>query len=203
VSAESGPLGPALHSAVEVLQGRRLRFEVFARAGEADLVRRAANGEWERRRSREVGVAVRVAGDATAGFAAASGSGARAGRDAASAALEAMVPARDPLPPRELLGVTPVAPPPPALPADEREALARALAAAVTTTGRVDLIELALLDGRAQSALLTGDGFLCHRRGGRRLDRAAAAPQTGRGGCANGPRRSPPPRGRTVRRSRG
>jgi predicted Zn-dependent protease len=159
VSAELGPLGPALHSAVEALQGRRLRFEVFARAGETDLVRRTGAGEWERRRSREVGVAVRLAGDGAAGFAAAAGSGARAGHEAATAALEAMVPARDPLPPRELLGVTVVAPPPPRLAADRREALAQALAAAVNANGRVDLVELRLLDGRAQSALLTGEGF--------------------------------------------
>ena len=179
MSAESGPLGPALHSAVEALHGRRLRFEVFARTGETDLVRRTAGGEWERRRSREVGVAVRVAGDGKAGFAAAAGSGARAGHEAASAALAAMVPARDPLPPRELLGVTAVAPPPPLLAADEREALARALAAAVTADGRVDLVELRLLDGRAQSALRTGEGFVADAAAGAASIELLLAPPAG------------------------
>jgi predicted Zn-dependent protease len=159
VSAELGPLGPAVHSAVEALQGSHVRFEVFARAGESDLVRRTPSGDWERRRNREVGVAVRVAGDGKSGFAAAAGSGARAGREAATAALGAMVPARDPLPPRELLGVTAVASPPPPLAADERDALGRSLAAAIAARDGVDLVELRLLDGRTQSALATGDGF--------------------------------------------
>jgi predicted Zn-dependent protease len=179
VSAETGPLGPALHAAVEALHGRRLRFEVFARMGETDLVRRTAGGEWERRRSREVGVAVRVAGAGSAGFAAAAGSGARAGHEAASATLEAMVPARDPLPPRELLGVTAVAPPPPSLAADEREALARALAAAVTASGRVDLVEVRLLDGRAQSALITGEGFVANAEAGAASIELLLAPPAG------------------------
>ena len=179
MSADLGPLGPALHNAIEALQGRRVRYEVFARAGETDLVRRTPGGEWERRRSREVGVAVRLAGDGTAGFAAAAGSGARAGREAASAALEAMVPARDPLPPRELLGVTVVAPPPPLLPADEREALGRALAASVTASGRVELVELRLLDGRAQSVLATAEGFTVRAESGAASIELLLAPPAG------------------------
>jgi len=179
VSAELGPLGPAVHSAVEALQGRRVRFEVFARAGESDLVRCTPGGDWERRRSREVGVAVRVAGDGGAGFAAAAGSGARAGREAATAALAAMVPARDPLPPRELLGVTAVAPPPPALDAGEREELARSLAAAIAARGGVDLVELRLLDGRAHSALATGDGFAAAAEAGAASIELLLAPPAG------------------------
>ena len=101
-------LHAALASAAEVFARRRVRFEVYARAGESCLFVRDVGGGWQQRRAREIGVACRVSDAHAAGFAAAAGGEARAGREAALAALANRVAAPDPLPPRELLGVTPV-----------------------------------------------------------------------------------------------
>jgi predicted Zn-dependent protease len=171
---------PAVHSAVEELRRRRVRFEVFARAGESLQLRRHSDGSWERRRSREVGVACRVAGGGSAGFAASSGSSARAGREAARAALGAMLPGPDPLPPRELLGCLAVPLPPPPVTGEELEAQARAFAAALSAWGdRLRLLDLRAVEGVSSSLLTTGEGFSCSTAAGGGVVEALLAPARG------------------------
>ena len=167
MSDAGAPLLPAVHSAVEELRRARLRFEVFARAGESAQLRRHADGSWERRRSREVGVACRVAGDGRASFAACSGSSARAGREAARAALGTMLPGADPLPPRAALGCLAVPPRPRPTSRDELEALAHAFADALAAgQPRLAVLDLRLVEGAADSLLTTGEGFSCRAEAG-------------------------------------
>jgi predicted Zn-dependent protease len=150
----------AAHSAAETLAGAGVRFEVFTRLGESVLLQRDRDGALEHRASREFGAACRVAGDGRAGFAAASGSGARAGREAARAALAAMRPGADPLPPRPLLGSNGGAL---AYRTPDRERVvalgedvARRFAAA---PHEIELVRLRLLAGASAAALATGEGF--------------------------------------------
>ena len=158
-------LHAALASAAEVFARRRVRFEVFARAGESCLFVRDAGGGWQQRRAREVGVACRASDAHAAGFAAAAGGEARAGHQAALAALANRVPAPDPLPPRELLGVTPVPDPEPVASWDEQETFGRSLAARLARVRPLlALVQARILVGGARSALATGEGFLAHAR---------------------------------------
>jgi predicted Zn-dependent protease len=162
MSEPAAPLLPAVHSAVEELRRRRVRFEVFARTGESVHRRRHRDGVWERRRSREVGVACRVAGDGAAGFAASSGSSARAGREAARAALATMLPGPDPLPPRERLGCLRVAARPRPSGPEEVEATAQAFATALAAWGdRLAIADLRVVEGSSHSLLATGEGYSC------------------------------------------
>ena len=180
MSERETPLLPAVRSAVEELRHRALRFEVFARAGVSRHLRRHGDGSWERRQSREVGVACRVAGSGRAGFAACSGSSARAGREAARAALGAMLPGPDPLPPRELLGCLPVPARPAATPAAELEAHARAFAGALSAWGdRLRLLDLRVVEGVSSSLLTTGEGFSCAAEAGGGIVEALLAPAHG------------------------
>ncbi len=150
----------ALHSAGEALSGLGVRFEAFARLGESVHLHRERDGSLERRSSREFGVACRVAGGGRAGFAAASGSGARAGRDAARAALAAMRPAPDPLPPRSLLGSSGTALPFQAPDAGQLAALVEDVASRFAAGDHgLALVQLRGLAGSSAAALATGDGF--------------------------------------------
>lgn len=180
MTGPAAPLLPAVHSAVEELRHRSLRFEVFARAGESLHLRRHGDGSWERRRSREVGVSCRVAGDGKAGFAASSGSSARAGREAARAARGTMLPGPDPLPPRDLLGCLAVPRRPLPSTADELEALAHAFATALTAWGdRLRLVDLRVVEGVSSSLLATGEGFSCGTEAGGGVVEALLAPAHG------------------------
>lgn len=179
MSADLGPLAQPIASALEELQRHRLRGEAFARAGETELLRRDAAGAWETRRNSEAGIACRVAGGGRAGFAAVSGGGARAGHEAARTALAAAIPAPDPLPPRRLLGVTPVPPPAAGGSAERREAFANALVGAVERDGEVSLVELRVLEGRATSALATGEGFVARWDSAGALVELLLAPEDG------------------------
>jgi predicted Zn-dependent protease len=173
-------LQAALASAAEALARQRVRFEVFARAGESRLFEREAGRDWQLRRAREVGVACRVSDARSAGFAAASGSEARAGREAALAALAARVPGPDPLPSRALLGVTPVPDPEPVAGADEQEAFGRSLAARLARVRpRLALVQARVLVGGAHSVLATGDGFVAHTRASGAVVEVMVAPPDG------------------------
>ncbi len=174
----AAPLFPAVHSAVEELRQRAERFEVFARAGESRHLRRHSDGSWERRASREVGVACRAVAGGSAGFAACSGSSARAGREAARAALAARLPGPDPLPPRERLGCLPV--PPPAAATGDLDARARAFAEAFSRWGdRLRLVDLRVVEGSSSSLLATGDGFSCAAQASGAVVEALLAPEHG------------------------
>ncbi len=179
MSADLGPLARPVAGALEELQLRHHRAEVFARLGETELLRRDAGGVWETRRNNEAGIACRVAGGGRAGFAAVSGAAARAGQDAARAAMGAAIPAPDPLPPGRLLGVTQVPPPPPGGSVELREAFAHALADTIERGGDVSLVELRVLEGRASSALATGEGFLARWESGGALVELLLAPEEG------------------------
>jgi PmbA protein len=180
VRAPTDPLAPALHSASEELARRTVRFEVFARLGETVHLARAQDGSLERRETRELGVACRVAARGRAGFAAAAGSAARAGRQAALAALDAVLPAPDPLPPGEVLGtsgsdlVHAVADP------EARELFASELAAACTAEApRVRLVQTRLLTGTSTAALATGEGFVARAGAGGAVVELLLAPPAG------------------------
>jgi predicted Zn-dependent protease len=153
-------LVPAADAAADELAGRPVRWEVFARAGESLALRQAFDGPWQRLHVREVGVACRVAGNGLAGFAAASGSGAAAGRHAARAALANLMPAADPLPPAEMLGAAP-APAPAASAGEERlqEFADRLRRGFERARHEARLMELRLLEGRSTAVLLRGEGF--------------------------------------------
>ena len=171
---------PAVHSAVEELRRAQVRFEVFARVGESIHLRRHADGSWERRRSREVGVSCRAAGGGRAGFAACSGSSARAGREAARATLATMLPAADPLPPRAALGCLPVPRRPRPSTGDELEEGARTFADAFDRRGgALHLLDLRLVEGVSTSLLTTGEGFSCHAEAGGGVVEALLAPAEG------------------------
>jgi len=180
VSEPGDGLLPAVHSAVEELRRAQVRFEVFARAGESVHLRQHVDGSWERRRSREVGVSCRAAGGGRAGFAACSGSSARAGREAARATLATMLPAADPLPPREALGCLPVPRRPRSSTAEELAERARAFADAFESCGEaLRLLDLRLVEGVSTSLLATGEGFSCHSEAGGGVVEALLAPADG------------------------
>ncbi|MFI5168218.1 MAG: metallopeptidase TldD-related protein [Thermoanaerobaculales bacterium] len=152
-------LDAAVVSAGEELARRRARFEVFARLGESTHLVRDPDGVWRQRHTREVGVACRVARGGEVGFAAAAGSGAKAGREAAQAALGGLLPGADPLPPRQVLGT--VSTPPPALRPDPQRqtAFAQELASDLDGSG-VRLVQLRTLIGTSATVLATGEGYL-------------------------------------------
>ncbi|MFH1175824.1 MAG: metallopeptidase TldD-related protein [Acidobacteriota bacterium] len=152
-------LAEVARSASEELARHRLRSEIFARSGEIRGLR-WQKGVWERRSTRELGAACRIAGRGQVGFAAASGSAARAGREAVRAALANLAPGPDPLPPRRVLGEA-ILPAPPRLPAPgEHEELARTLVRALAARpGGIELLELRLVVGAARAVLVTGEGF--------------------------------------------
>lgn len=154
-------LVPALESAVAELERRSDRFEAYARVGEADEIRFVPGAGWSRRRSRRVGVACRatVAADGGLhGFGAAAGSAPRAGREAARAALAALGPGPDPLPPRRILGTATTPPPAAASPPEAVERLAETLATRLRQAG-LGLHELRIVEGGSTSIILTGEGF--------------------------------------------
>jgi len=180
VTANFDPLLPAIHSASEELARRGVRFEVFARVGESAHLVRDQDGALERRESREVGVACRVSGDGRAGFAAAAGGGARTGRQAALAALDAMLPSPDPLPPQAVLGSSGSALA--HVPADpvQQEAFAQVIASTFEHAGSGStLVQLRLLGGTSSAALATGEGFLARAAAGGAAVELLVAPPTG------------------------
>jgi predicted Zn-dependent protease len=180
VTAQPDALTPALESASEELARRASRFEVFARLGESAQVTLAPDSSSERRESRELGVACRVWARGHAGFAAAAGSSARAGREAALAALDGMRPAADPLPPRDALGTSGSALPHPAADREEREQFAHALTAAFAAGAhQVRLVQARLLTGTSVAALRTGDGFLARATAGGAVVELLLAPPAG------------------------
>lgn len=173
------PLAAALEAAAEELARRRVRSEVFVRAGENAQVVHTHDGARERRESRELGVACRVSGRGRAGFAAAAGSASRAGRHAALTALAAMRAAPDPLPPREILGSSGSALAHAAAPPEAREHFASAVVAACGASAGVRLLQLRLLTGTSTSALATGDGFLARATAGGAVVELLLAPPEG------------------------
>jgi PmbA protein len=180
VRAHGDPLAPALHSASEELARQTVRFEVFARLGESLHVTRSQDGSLERRETRELGVACRVAAGGRTGFAAAAGSAARAGRQAALAALDTMLPAPDPLPPVAVLGTSGSDLPHAPADAEARELFARELAAACAAeASRVTVVQTRLLSGRSTSALATGEGFVARATAGGAVVELLLAPPTG------------------------
>jgi predicted Zn-dependent protease len=153
-------LPPTALTAAEELQRRVERFEVFTRNGLTTALSRDPRGRWTQRTSREIGVACRVSDRGRRGFAAASGSGARAGREAALAAAAGMTPGADPLPPAALLGTTPVPPFGAKVTAPELWTFARALEARVAHNRHgISLVQARLLHGEATAHLVTGEGF--------------------------------------------
>lgn len=149
-------LPPAAEGAATALTAAGGRWEVLARQGRTLAVRWWTGG-WEECANEESGVACRVAVARTAGFAAASGRGARAGRRAAEAALLALLPGPDPLPPVAALGSSPVpCLPPPATAEHLREAIAGVRRALARHPG-VEPVEVRVRWGEARNVLLTSD----------------------------------------------
>ncbi len=179
MTPRSDPLAAALQAAAEELARRRVRSEVFARAGENAQVVHTHDGARERRESRELGVACRVSGRGRAGFAAAAGSASRAGRHAALTALAGMRAAPDPLPPREVLGSSGSALPHAATPPEAREQFASAVVAACGAAPAVRLLQLRLLTGTSTSVLATGDGYLARATAGGAVVELLLAPPAG------------------------
>jgi predicted Zn-dependent protease len=178
--SKAPPLLAAAQSAAEELARTARRFEVFARTGESFLLRADDSSVVERRSATEVGVACRVWAGGGAGFAASSGGGARIGREVAVAALDNRVPAPDPLPPREQLGVTAV--PEPAEMANPKQAeatLISLLEAIKTRSGDLRVVEARVLCGSSESTLLTGEGFLARARAAGSTVETLIAPPVG------------------------
>jgi predicted Zn-dependent protease len=152
-----GGLLPAVEAALAELERSGLRHEVYAREGETHSLRWRA-GQWERRHALQAGVACRLAGGGTAGFASAAGVAATAGREAARAALAARHPGPDPLPPRWALGSATVPAPPPAPTAGQLERFALELMDELgpRLTG---VREVRLAAGWSRALLVTGEGF--------------------------------------------
>ncbi len=153
----STPLGPAAEAALAELQRAKIRHEVFAREGETFTLR-WRGGQWERRHALRAGVACRLAGGGTRGFAAVAGIAAAAGRDAARAALASAYPGPDPLPPRAMLGSSTVPPRPDAPAAGQAESFGVQLADALASRSlRVE--EIRVITGWSRALLVTGEGF--------------------------------------------
>jgi len=151
---------PALERAVAELVRLGGRYEAFARVGSVEEHRWRPGTGWERRRTREAGVACRVAAGGAAAFAAAAGSAASAGREAARAAHAGLAPAPDPLPPADRLGIARVPDPPPAPGSDEVAAFAAGLLERLNVpVGETALAEVRLLAGTSRSIILTAEGF--------------------------------------------
>lgn len=157
MSSRSSILPPAAESAAVVLAAAGGRWEVLARQSRTLTVRWWAGGG-EERINEESGVACRVTGQRGAGFAAASGRGARAGRHAAETALHAVLPGPDPLPPVGVLGWSPVPPLPPAATPQRLHEVAASQRQALERHTGIELVELRMSSGEARSHLLTGEG---------------------------------------------
>jgi predicted Zn-dependent protease len=174
------PLLPALHSASEEFARHDVRFEVFARLGESAHLVRDQDGAFERRATRELGVACRVSGGGRAGFAAAAGAATRAGRQAALAAMDALLPATDPLPPRAALGSSGSALEHPAADPAAQEAFAEELAAGfAAATRQAELVQVRLLVGTSTAVLATGEGHLARAHAGGSVVELLVAPSEG------------------------
>ncbi len=174
------PLAAALQAASEELARRRVRFEVFVRLGESVRLTRTRDAANERWASRELGVACRVSGRGRSGFGAAAGSAARAGRQAALAAVEAMLPDTDPLPPREILGSSGTSLTHPATDPETREDFAGALLSACGAAApSVRVLQLRLLTGTSNAALATGEGFSARATAGGAAVELLLAPPAG------------------------
>ncbi len=157
----SRALVPALESAFAELERRSDRFETYARVGDSDEIRFVPGLGWSRRRSHRVGVACRAVvhrDSVESGFGAAAGNAPRAGREAARAALAALAPGPDPLPPRSLLGTAPAPASASPTPSATLEELAETLAADLRRAG-LELHELRVVEGGSTSTILTGEGF--------------------------------------------
>lgn len=150
-------LPPGAESAAVVLAAAGGRWEVLLREGRHRVGRWRADG-WEERTSEESGVACRAAVRGRFGFAAASGRGARAGRQAAVDALDGLVQGPDPIPPSAVLGVTPVPPAPRAATCDALREAGEGLRGALARHAGVTLLELRLGSGEAHSHLLNSEG---------------------------------------------
>jgi predicted Zn-dependent protease len=180
VRADTDPLLPALQAASEELARHGVRFEVFARLGDHTHLVLDQDGGLERRESHELGVACRVSAGGRAGFAAAAGGSAKAGRQAALGALEALLPSPDPLPPRGLLGTSGSALTHPPAETAQQEAFARALARAFDDVGSgITLVQVRLLGGTSSAALATGEGFLARAAAGGAVVEMLLAPPAG------------------------
>lgn len=153
----SPTLLPAAEAALAELQRARIRHEVFVKEGETYTLR-WRGGQWERRHALQAGVACRVAGGGRRGFAAVAGTAAPAGRDAARAALAFAYPGPDPLPPRTLLGCSPVPPSPPPPSAAEAESFAAHLADTLASRAP-RLEEIRVVTGWSRALLVSGEGF--------------------------------------------
>ena len=170
----------ALDSASEELTGKGVRFEVFARLGASARLSRRASGAVERRSSREFGVGCRVSGGGRAGFGAASGAGALAGRDAARTALGVMLPAPDPLPPRSALGAAGTSLPFEVPAGETLAAILDDVAFRVSRGGHgVRLVEARVLAGASAAALATGEGFHAIAHAGGTVIELLVAPEEG------------------------
>ena len=150
-------LRPAAEAALDELRRAKVRHEIFAKEGETYSLRWRADRR-ERRHARQAGVACRLAGGGTRGFAAVAGTAAAAGRAAARAALALAYLGADPLPPRRLLGCATVPPQPSAPTADEAERFAAQLADALAARA-LQIEELRVVTGWSQALLVTGEGF--------------------------------------------
>lgn len=151
---------PAVERAAAELARLGGRYEAYARVGTVEEHRWRTGVGWERRRTREAGVACRVAIAGQYAFAAAAGSAASAGREAARAAHQALTPAPDPMPPFERLGLTKVGEPAP--PPDSEEVAsfaARLLTRSTATSGTARVVEIRLQVGSSRSIILTAEGF--------------------------------------------
>jgi predicted Zn-dependent protease len=174
------PLSPALESATEELARRASRFEVFVRQGESAQLIRTHDSSLERRQSRELGVACRVFARQRVGFAAAAGSAARAGRQAALAALDAMRPSPDPLPPAEALGTSGSALPHPTPDSEAQELFTCELTAAFAAEmSQMGLMQVRLLTGASRAALGTAEGVVEHASAGGAVVELLVAPPAG------------------------
>lgn len=168
-------LPPAVESAAVELARSGGRWEVLARHGRSIGLRWWAGG-WEARTTEESGVACRVAARGRAGFAAATGQGARAGRLAAEAAMASSVPGPDPLPPATLLGSTACPPAPAPVDAAVLQDVAEAQLAALTCHRDIEVLELRVSSGTAVTRLVTADGHPAEGRlGGTVLELLLAA----------------------------
>jgi len=143
------------------------RWEIFAKTSVtvASLHLRSGRNEI---RTGETGVGVRVSGVRGAGFAAASGVEPVAARRAVEACLANRRPASaDPIPPRRLLGTTPVPEPaqPPARGWLNHVGAETASAVRVRSSGTLHASRVAVRHGTWAWLLLTSEGFAASHRG--------------------------------------
>ena len=170
---------PAVEAAASELFRGCDRFEVFARAGTIVSVRRDSSGWWEQRVSREIGVACRAVARGGVGFAAAAGSSARTGREAARAALEGLAPGEDPLPPAEVLGVSEVPQVQAVAELASLDDFARTLVARVVArSASVSVLDVRAMGASSETIMLRSERFVATSRGaGVVVELLAAGPE--------------------------